>query len=643
MLHFFHSKATRQQSPNSWLVQSAKFIAFSLAIAITYAIMAKLSVSFATLPGKVAAVWLPSGLATALIAGFGVRALLGIALGSLVGSLSDLLIMNQPLSLPSLIFLNLAFVVANCLEATANIFVLKWLTALRPTFNQLRPVVLFIISMFVGPLLSATIGITSLSLVGYSPWEGYGFAWLTWFLSTALSSLLFTPPLLLWRQQLRFKLSRRHWIEIFLTLGAGLGLSWLTFFKGYPLEHIFLPMLILSAFRAGGFFTSLFVSFISIIAILATANGFGPYIGKSPNESFLILQSFMGICSITTLVLAAVVYERKSAELALEKTLASLEQQVESRTAELQESKAIVDGFFAAAPVGMGIVDQNLQYVQVNQLLADFNGASIEDHLNKNIQQIIPDLATNLSYIHQDILSFGKPILNREETKITSEQPEENQTWLMSYFPIFNVNNQPSKVGMIVTEISDLKRLEVQLKRQAREDQLTAISNRLHFKEASELEWRRCKRNQKPFSLILLDIDEFKKYNDTYGHVAGDACLVRVAQLLLRVVGRAGDLVARYGGEEFIILLPETDAIGAAHVAELVRKSLQECKIPHGGSSVCGYVTVSLGVATCVPNASLQVDDVIQAADEALYEAKRQGRDCLRLVSIAEDASKAIG
>jgi diguanylate cyclase (GGDEF)-like protein len=247
---------------------------------------------------------------------------------------------------------------------------------------------------------------------------------------------------------------------------------------------------------------------------------------------------------------------------------------------------------------------------------------------------VTPDLAANLVHIHQYVLSTGQPILNREETKIVSGQPEDNQTWLMSYFPIFDVNRRPSKVGTIVTEISDRKRLEVQLKRQAREDQLTAIANRLHFKEASELEWRRCKRNQQSYSLILLDIDEFKSYNDTYGHVAGDACLVQVAKLLLKVVGRAGDLVARYGGEEFILLLPATDAIGAVHVAGVVRQCLQDQQIPHSGSSVCTYLTVSLGVATCIPHANLQVDDVIQAADEALYESKRQGRDRLTAVSI---------
>jgi len=125
----------------------------------------------------------------------------------------------------------------------------------------------------------------------------------------------------------------------------------------------------------------------------------------------------------------------------------------------------------------------------------------------------------------------------------------------------------------------------------------------------------------------LLDIDEFKRYNDTYGHLVGDACLIQFANLLLTVISRAGDLVARYGGEEFVVMLPDTDAAGAVHIANLLRQQIHQQQIPHATSSVCAYVTASIGVATCLPNPRLQVNDLIQTADEGLYESKRQGRD----------------
>jgi diguanylate cyclase (GGDEF)-like protein len=524
MLQSSNLKTTFPRSERSWLVRATKFIIFTLSITIAYAIMAKLSITFATLPGKVTAVWLPSGLTTALVAWFGKKALPGIALGSIVGSLPDLLTMNPLLTFFSIIFLNLTFALANCLQPVVNISIINWLTGLPPTFKQLRSVIIFILSTPVGPAISATIGITSLCLVQAASWESYDFSWLTWWLSSTLANLLFTPPLLLWQKRSTFNL-RLYWVETILILVSSLVLGWLVFIKGYPVGYVFLPVLIWAVFRGGAFFGSLLVSIISIMAILTTSWGLGSYVTNSPTQSLLLLQSFVGVCSITTLVLAVAIDERKTSELALQQTLASLEQQVTNRTAELR------------------------------------------------------------------------------------------------------------------AEINDRKQLEIQLKLQARQDQLTTISNRLHFKEASELEWRRCKRNQQPFSLILLDIDEFKNYNDTYGHVAGDACLVQIAKLLQTVVGRAGDLVARYGGEEFIILLSETSAVGAAHVAGLVRQRLQEQQIPHQGSSVSDYVTVSLGVATCVPNANLQVDDVIQLADKALYESKRQGRDCMKLVSITEGAS----
>jgi integral membrane sensor domain MASE1 len=327
-------KAALPRSDGSWLVRSTKFIALSLAIAIAYSITAKLSIDFAALPGKVTAVWLPSGLTTALVAWFGIGALPGIVLGSIAGSLPDLLTMNPPISLFHIIFLNAIFALANCLQPVVNIAVIKRLTGLKPAFSQIRSVTVFILSTPVGPAISATIGITGLCLVDCSPWESYGFSWLTWCLASTLANLLFTPPLLLWRKQSWSKL-RLHWGEKSLILLLGLGLSWLVFLKGYPVQYIFMPMFIWAAVRSGGFFTSLLVSLMSAMAIFMTSRGLGPYITDSPTYSLLLLESFIAVCSVTTLVLSAAIQERKSTEVVLEKALASLEQQVSERTAEL--------------------------------------------------------------------------------------------------------------------------------------------------------------------------------------------------------------------------------------------------------------------------------------------------------------------
>jgi diguanylate cyclase (GGDEF)-like protein len=282
----------------------------------------------------------------------------------------------------------------------------------------------------------------------------------------------------------------------------------------------------------------------------------------------------------------------------------------------------------------MGIVDHTLRYVRINHLLSKMNGGSIEEHPGQRIGEVLPELSPEQEPIYQQVLETGQAILNQEESVGYLSNPEVKSTLLKSYFPILDRDQRLSKVGVIALDISDHKRLETQLKRQARKDGLTAIPNRLHFQETSELEWRRCSRIQQPFSIILLDLDEFKRYNDTYGHLTGDTCLIQIANLLLTSVKRATDLVARYGGEEFIVLLPETDSIGAVHVANRIRCKIDRQQIPHRSSSVCPFVTASIGVATCIPNANSQIDGLIQAADEALYESKRLGRDRITLKTL---------
>lgn len=185
----------------------------------------------------------------------------------------------------------------------------------------------------------------------------------------------------------------------------------------------------------------------------------------------------------------------------------------------------------------------------------------------------------------------------------------------------------PLAVKIRVNNQIELKRAREQLVRRATSDGLTGLANRRHFDETLDREYGRHIRSQAPLSLILLDIDYFKPFNDTYGHPAGDECLRRIARVLDAVVHRSADLVARYGGEEFVCILPETDLDGAAVVAEKIRSSIAELAIPHAGSTVTGYVTASFGVCSMLCNVEKSALNLLARADEQLYAAKKAGRN----------------
>ncbi len=162
-------------------------------------------------------------------------------------------------------------------------------------------------------------------------------------------------------------------------------------------------------------------------------------------------------------------------------------------------------------------------------------------------------------------------------------------------------------------------------------DGLTNIANRRRFDEFLEREWRRGLRDGTPISVIMTDIDFFKAYNDTYGHEAGDEILKMVAGALSATLNRPADLVARYGGEEFVVVLPGTDSGGAALLAERLRGGVESLQIAHAGSRVGVHVTISLGVATMVPQRGVSPDVLVAAADQALYQAKHEGRNRVRV------------
>jgi len=167
----------------------------------------------------------------------------------------------------------------------------------------------------------------------------------------------------------------------------------------------------------------------------------------------------------------------------------------------------------------------------------------------------------------------------------------------------------------------------IELQKLAALDGLTGIANRRRFDDTMRLEWQRGQRDKQPLSLLLCDVDFFKIYNDSYGHLTGDLCLKKVAAVLTEHLKRPADLAARYGGEEFAIILPETELAGALIVAESCRRHLEQLGIESPHAPSFGTVTMSIGVATVVPSPASDVEQLVHLADRALYAAKHSGRN----------------
>ncbi|MEM9904240.1 MAG: diguanylate cyclase [Cyanobacteria bacterium P01_D01_bin.44] len=624
----------------------------NLCIGVLYIIGIHLSVKLASLPGKVTAVWLPAGISLVAVLWLGHWALPGVVLGSMAGNHHELIELSlSPLQIG---VLEGAFAAAGCIEILCPFHLLKRFTAFHPqpirvVFDRVRSTSIFILVVALAPVLSATIGIAALVWVGLTPVEQIGISWLTWVTGSSMAQILFTPPFILLPMALRLSPTQpptelsaptrsqpcpQLHLEVPLLFTGVLGLCWLIFAQGYDLEYVlFLPLIWITC-RWGSFIASWMVSLIAAIAIFATTQGYGPFNTSSNHQSLILLQTFIGVCGVTVLVLGAVIQERKLAQSKLNQTLSNLEKQVLERAYQLQQSEANLNSFFASAPVGMGIVDAQLRFVRANKLLAEIDGVSEESHIGQTLGKVLPDLAPIIEPLYRRVLATGEPLINQEITGEVCSQPGKLRTWLVSYFPIqddvspMRGHGRPaSKVGLVVFEISDRKRLEAKLQQQARLDGLTKISNRRCFDEILAEQWCHCAQAQQSLSLLLCDVDAFKGYNDRYGHLQGDQCLIRIAAIIQQMAERSSDLAARYGGEEFALLLPDTPLDRAIQIAQRVQQTLVNLKIDHGSSLIADRVTVSIGISGGIPDLIRPADQLILEADQALYQAKSQGRN----------------
>lgn len=205
------------------------------------------------------------------------------------------------------------------------------------------------------------------------------------------------------------------------------------------------------------------------------------------------------------------------------------------------------------------------------------------------------------------------------------------QSKVKIFLEIYNqkrlLEEQAKLLELKVKELSDLKEANFKLENLSTLDGLTDISNRRGFDNYVNMSLKECIRYNRPISLIIADIDFFKGYNDNYGHLKGDECIIKVARAIDCSVKRPLDFVARYGGEEFAIILPEKNQESAITIAETIRKNVEALEIPYEHSSVSNYVTLSLGVRTVSANMDYSKNKLIDDADKALYNAKLNGRN----------------
>lgn len=294
---------------------------------------------------------------------------------------------------------------------------------------------------------------------------------------------------------------------------------------------------------------------------------------------------------------------------------------------------------FNSSVDGMWVIDKDFKILRINDTLLNLLQRERAETVGEKCHAVFPGPNCHTPRCPLTCLSLGEQSPEADRQMDLADGTRRHL--LASAAPFHGVDGGLFGIVEAFRDITERKQAEEavrraneELQRLATIDGLTQVANRRRFDEVLQIEWKRMSREQKPLSIILSDLDFFKLYNDTYGHLSGDDCLRAVARCVSDETKRPSDLAARYGGEEFVVLLPNTDSEGALQVAEGVLKRVAKMNIEHSKSAVAPHVTLSLGVATAMPGCKTSLSALIDTADRALYQAKKQGRN--RVIFLAE-------
>ncbi|WP_052049819.1 diguanylate cyclase domain-containing protein [Leptolyngbya sp. KIOST-1] len=302
---------------------------------------------------------------------------------------------------------------------------------------------------------------------------------------------------------------------------------------------------------------------------------------------------------------------------------------------EIARQRQFLQNVIDSIPSIIVVKDRDDRVQMANRASAALHGITPSDMVGKFDTDFNPNIsgfeASQQRRIHQQVIATQMPYQGEQEI---IDRSGTRRWYQVAISPFQDASGTVNGVITNCIDITDRKGMETALKsanekleRLATLDGLTQIPNRRRFDEYLEQEWQRLVREQQPLSLIMFDVDYFKPYNDCLGHQEGDEALIAIAAAATRAVKRAADLLARYGGEEFAVVLPNTRRTGAEMVARALQQEIANLKLAHPQSPISDYLTISIGIASVVPTVDQSPEDLIAAADAALYQAKRRGRD----------------
>jgi diguanylate cyclase (GGDEF)-like protein len=608
----------------------------------------KLGLTFAFVNPSASAVWAPTGIALAIFILFGNQFWPAIFIGAFLVNVTT----NG--SIPTSILI----AIGNTLEGLVGAFLVNRLIHGRKTFDRAQDIFEFaLLAGLLSTTVSASIGVISLMLNGLVGPADYIHVWLTWWLGDATGALIVTPVIILWAIQ-----PLPHWnfgrIAEALILVFGLVFLSLVVFggyfnfaaKNYDLEFLVLPIMVWAALRFSQREVATFCLLLSGIAIWGTLRGFGPFASLYASDAYLVLQGFTGIISMTCLCVAAAVAERRQ----IEEEVKEANQRLQHGLKELERRNS-----------------ETILLHEMGDLLQSC--LALEETypiLSRSLALLFPD-QSGACYIFNDTRSImeARVLWGAQPPAETIFPPDDcwalrrgqihtvaagTDSLICAHFtpkPIFDYMCQPliaqgkilgvlhvrgkdhlatpqkelvQAVGNALALAFANLNLSASLREQSIRDPLTDLFNRRYLEEALDRELARAKRNHQQVGLIMLDIDNFKLFNDAFGHLAGDQFLRSLGNLLKRSI-RGGDIACRYGGEEFILLLPEATSDGAQRRAEQLRQEVKKLPSPDPGIS-WESITLSLGVAL-FPEHGETSQQIMQVVDSALYQAKREGKD----------------